>query len=389
MRIGILLSRFPYPLEKGDKLRAFHQIRELSKTNQIFLCAISDQKVDQKSIDQLKPYCEEIKIIRLSKPIILWNLLFGLFFSKLPLQVAYFYKKSARKELVNFFVNHKVDHIFCQLIRVSEYLKDLKSIPKTIDYMDVLSKGMERRIEKASPLLKPLIRIETKRLKKYEHFIFTAFQHQTIISEQDRDLIIHGNNHEIEIIRNGVDQEFFSPRDVDKKYDLVFTGNMSYPPNVDGVSFLVEKILPVIWEDNPNIKLVIAGANPNSRVQKLAQEKVIVTGWVDDIREYYASARIFIAPMQIGTGLQNKLLEAMAMKIPCITSPLANNALKATHEENILIAEHISDYVVEIQRLLNDQSFANRIAQNGFDFVGDKYNWNSTTKQLENLFLKS
>lgn len=389
MRIGILLSRFPYPLEKGDKLRAFHQIRELSKTNQIFLCAVSDLSVDQKSIDQLQPYCEEIKIIRLSKPAILWNLFLGLFFSQLPLQVAYFYKKSAKKEIINFFINHKVDHILCQLIRVSEYIKDLKSIPKTLDYMDVLSKGMERRIEKASPLLKPMVKLEARRLKKYEHFIFSSFEHKTIISEQDRDLIIHGSNHEIKIIRNGVDQDFFAPRKGEKKFDLLFTGNMSYPPNVDGVCFLVEKILPLVWKENPNITLVIAGANPNSRVQKLAQEKVIVTGWVDDIREYYANTKIFIAPMQIGTGLQNKLLEAMAMRIPCITSPLANNALKATHEENILIAETISDYAFAIDRLLKNEVFANQLAQRGFNFVGDKYNWNSTTQQLENLFLKS
>jgi len=172
MKIGVLLSRFPYPLEKGDKLRAFHQIKELSRTHEIYLCAISDKKVNETSLNQLLPYCKDIKVIRLNKFNIVRNLLIGLLFSKLPLQVAYFFKRSAQKEIQAFFANHRVDHIYCQLIRVSEYIKTLNTIPKTLDYMDVLSKGMERRIEKASILLKPFVKIETKRLKKYEHFIF-------------------------------------------------------------------------------------------------------------------------------------------------------------------------------------------------------------------------
>ena len=389
MKIGIVLSRFPYPLEKGDKLRAFHQIRELSKKHEIYLFALNQGKLKKEYLSKLEAYCTKIEVLSLNKPIIFWNLLIGLFFSKLPLQVAYFFKKSARKKVHSFLINNKVDHIFCQLIRTSEYVKDIKSIPKTLDYMDALSRGMERRIDKAPLYLKPFIKIETTRLKRYEHFIFPAFENKTIISEQDRNLIVHANNQKIAIIRNGVDQEFFKPRDIPKKYDLVFTGNMSYPPNVDGVCYLVEYILEELWKSNPNISLAIVGANPTSRVQKLAQKNVTVTGWVDDIRDYYASSTLFIAPMQIGTGLQNKLLEAMAMKIPCITSPLANNALKAEHNKNILIAKELEEYVEAILKLLNNKDFANKIAEEGLHFVNKNYNWNATSNDLENLFLNT
>ena len=389
MKIGILLSRFPYPLEKGDKLRAFHQIKELSDSHDIFLCAISDRSLSNSELKQLRPYCKEMKVIELNKAMILFNLVRGLLFSKLPLQVAYFFKKSAKTSVESFFRMNKVEHIYCQLIRVSEYVKSMSDIPKTLDYMDVLSKGMERRIEKSSRLLRPFVKLEAYRLKKYEHFIFSAFNNKTIISEQDQNLIIHAQNQEIKIVRNGVDLTFFKPRDSLKKFDLVFTGNMSYPPNVDGVTYLVEKILPLVWKQNPNITLAIAGATPSTRVQRLAQKNVTVTGWVDDIRDYYASSKIFIAPMQIGTGLQNKLLEAMAMNIPCITSPLANNALKATHEDNILIANTVKDYTKSIFSLLENNSFSEKIANNGHNFVKNNYDWKSTTNQLEKLFLKS
>lgn len=387
MKLGILLSRFPFPLEKGDKLRAFHQIRELAENNEIYLCCISDRIVKPSDYDQLLPYCKEIKVINLSKLTVFINLLKGLLFSNLPLQVAYFFKKSAKKSVIGFFKTNKVEHIYCQLIRVTEYVKDITDTPKTLDYMDVLSKGMERRIEKSKPYLKPFVRIETSRLKKYEHFIFSSFQNKTIISEQDRNLIIHAQNQTIEIVRNGVDLDFFKPITKNKKFDLVFTGNMSYAPNVDGVTFLVEEILPVLWKKKPSVKLAIVGASPNTKVQKLAQENVTVTGWVDDIRDYYAQSTVFIAPMQIGTGLQNKLLEAMAMQIPCITSPLANNALKATHKKNILIAASVEDYVAAIIELLDNVIFANELAKNGHDFVKQNYDWKSTTNQLENIFL--
>ena len=303
------------------------------------------------------------------------------------MQVAYFYNRKAKKQIHNFFKNKNIEHLFCQLIRVAEYVKDYKHCPKTLDYMDALSQGMERRIDKASFYLKPFVRIESTRLKRYEHFIFSSFNHKIIISEQDRELIVHAKNNEIEIVRNGVNEEYFKPQNLSPEFELLFTGNMSYPPNIDGVSFLVDKILPLVWKTHPNVRLVIAGANPSQSVQKLASDRIKVTGWVDDMREYYAKTKIFIAPMQIGTGLQNKLLEAMSMNIPCITSPLANNALQAIDGESILIGDKPIEYKEQIVKLLDNQDFANKIAKNGKLFITKNYNWENSTKTLNSIFL--
>lgn len=386
MKIGILLSRVPYPLEKGDKLRAFYQIKELSKEHEIYLCALNTSRLHPKAMEVLAPYCKEIKIIKLSKWSILINLLYSLLFTGLPLQIAYFYNRNAKKKVWQFFKNQSIEHLYCQLIRVSEYIKDYPT-PKTLDYMDALSRGMERRIEKAPFYLKPFVKIESTRLKRYEHFIFSAFDHKTIISEQDRDLIIHAENHKIAVIPNGVDQKFFHPIESEKKIDILFTGNMSYPPNVLSAEFIATKILPLLQREKKEITFVIAGANPSPRVQRLANDSVKVTGWVDDIRQYYASAKVFLAPMQIGTGLQNKLLEAMAMRLPCVTSNLANNALGATPNEHILIGEKAEDFAHLCIKLLRDEKMANQVAANGFEFVSKKYNWTNSTKKLEDLFL--
>lgn len=386
MKLGILLSRVPYPLEKGDKLRAFHQIKELSKNHQIYLCALNTSKLHPQAMKLLSPYCKEIKIIKLSKWSILINLLYSLLFTGLPLQIAYFYNRKAKKKVWQFFKNQHIEQLYCQLIRVSEYVKDYPA-PKTLDYMDALSRGMERRIEKAPFYLKPFVKIESTRLKRYEHFIFSAFDYKTIISEQDRDLIVHADNHKIKVIPNGVDQNFFHPMESEKDIDILFTGNMSYPPNVLSAEFIAQKILPLIQKQKPNVKFMIAGATPSPRVQRLANDAVEITGWVDDIRSYYARAKVFLAPMQIGTGLQNKLLEAMAMGIPSVTSNLANNALGATPNEHILIGEKAEDFAHLCLELLNDKILTNKIAENGLAFVSKQYNWRSSTKELEELFL--
>jgi glycosyltransferase involved in cell wall biosynthesis len=171
----------------------------------------------------------------------------------------------------------------------------------------------------------------------------------------------------------------------EKKYEIVFIGNMSYAPNVDAAEYLAQKVLPLVHQQKPEVKLLLAGASPAKRVQDLQNEFVHITGWVDDIRDCYAEARIFIAPMQIGTGLQNKLLEAMAMKIPSITSKLANSALYAKDGEEILIGETPEDYAKHIIKLLNDDEFATRIADAGYRFVNHKYNWEIATNKLSDI----
>jgi glycosyltransferase involved in cell wall biosynthesis len=230
-----------------------------------------------------------------------------------------------------------------------------------------------------------LLKLEYKRLLRYENRVFNHFDNKTIISKPDRDFIPHLMRERIHIIPNGVDFSFFKPMIREKDVQLVFTGNMGYPPNVNAAEFLVREILPLVHQKKPGIKVLLAGASPDNRVLALKSDKVEVTGWVDDIRECYARAEIFIAPMQIGTGLQNKLLEAMAMKIPCITSPLANDALQALPGNEILIGQSPAEYAQHILNLLDNKDFATAIAGAGHAFVLRNYDWERATGELERI----
>lgn len=384
MKLFVLLSRVPYPLEKGDKLRAFNQIKELSRKHQIVLFALNDTRLDDKAMAELKKYCVAISIVKFSKFTIFFNLVRA-FFNGKPLQVGYFYFDKAQKKVDELIVKHKPDHIYCQLIRTAEYIKKYPHIPKTLDYMDVFSKGMERRKSTEPFYMKPFLAMEYRRLKRYENKVFAYFTTKTIISEQDKNFIPHPQKQNIVVVPNGVDTSYFKPIIHKKEFDLLFNGNMNYPPNIESVEYLVEKIMPYVWHKFPNTRLLISGATPSKEVLDLASDKVIVSGWVDDIRVNFAKSKILVAPMQISIGLQNKLLEAMAMQLPCITSSLANNALGAKPDEQILVADNPEQYARHVIDLLQNEAKAKQIAMNGYQFVVNGFNWQSTTAILEKL----
>ena len=387
MKIFVLLPRIPYPLEKGDKLRAYNQIKQLAKNNDIVLCALNDKNIDeQKAFQALQPYCSSINFIKINKLQILFGLIRA-FFKGWPMQCGYFYNRKAAKKVDALLAKHQPDMLFGQLVRVAEYIRHKKT-PKAIDYQDVFSYGMKRRRDIASWITRPVYNMEYQRLCRYEAAVFDEFEVKTIISKPDRDLIPHPKKEEILIIPNGVDHEFFKPRQEEKKYDIVFTGNMSYAPNVNAVDYLANEILPLVWKQIPEAKMYIAGATPDPKVKKAACDKIIVSGWLDDIRDAYAQSRVFIAPMRIGTGLQNKLLEAMSMGIPAITTPLANASLGAKPNEEILVGDNASALAQHIVTLLTDQGKAQQIAQAGFDFTNRVYDWGKATEILESEMKK-
>lgn len=383
MKIFVLLPRVPFPLEKGDKLRAFNQIKQLAKHNEIVLCALNDNgKVnEQDAFRALQPYCQSISFVKFNKLQVLLGLIRA-FFKGWPLQCGYFYNRKAAKKVNALIAKHKPDILYGQLLRTAEYIRH-KDIPKAIDYQDIFSYGMKRRADIASFLTRPIFNMEYRRLKRYEAAIFEDFDVKAIISAPDRALFPHDKRDEILIVPNGVDHEFFKPMEREKHYDLVFTGNMSYPPNVNAVEYLADEIMPIVWKTLPETKLYIAGATPDPKVKKAASDKIIVSGWLDDIRDAYAQSCVFIAPMRIGTGLQNKLLEAMSMRLPAITSPLANASLGAKPNEEILIGSNAQEMAQHIITLLTDKKKAECLAQAGFDFTNRVYDWGKATGILE------
>jgi glycosyltransferase involved in cell wall biosynthesis len=382
-KLAVILSRFPYPLEKGDKLRAYYQIRELSNNFQLTLYALTEEKVTSEQKAALAPYCEEIHVFKLKKWMMLLQLFLALFGER-PFQVAYFFDPILKIRMTRILSKQQPDHLYCQLIRASDYVKDYHHCHKTLDYMDALSKGIDRRIGKVPSLFRWLFRSEARRLRNYEQRIFTYFDNHTIISEQDRDLILHPKRKNIHCIANGIDRSFFNFKKKEPDHELVFVGNLSYAPNIEAVEEIDEIVRQI-----PGIRCFISGATPSAKVRRIVENnpQLTLNGWTDDIREAYVRGKIFFAPMMIGTGMQNKLLEAMALGLPCVTTPLAGNAIKGIHEQTLLMGENQTELIQCIHVLLQEPDSAKVIAQKGSQFVQENYSWKASVVELEKIFM--
>lgn len=386
-KLLFVTSRVPWPLDKGDKLRAYYQLRSLSEYADVYLFCINDLGEIPGAEEELGKYCREIFIASVSRFRVGINIL-SAFCSDVPLQVGYFYNSSLQQKFNSFADKVKPDVIYCQLIRTAKFVEHRKE-RKVLDYMDIFSKGTERRIGKVNFLMRLVLKLEYKRLLKFEEKVFPWFNERTIISEQDRNFIPHKEKHLIRVIPNGVDTDFFAPADTAKAYDILFNGNMQYPPNIDAVEYLCNRILPLLKEKKPDVKILISGTSPSSRVLALQSGNVTVTGRVEDVRVNFAKSKMLVAPMQSSIGLQNKLLEAMAMGIPCVTSEMANNALKAVPGKEILVASAPEEYARHIFNLMKDEELYSLIRTSGLRLVREKYSWKKMNAVLAEVLFQS
>lgn len=369
-------------------MRAFHQIKALSVHHEIHLVAIAHMKVDAVDLKALQPFCKTIKVFQIRKWLLPFHLLFG-WIEGLPLQVSFFLDRTIKREVQYHIIHLEPDHVICQLIRAAPYVRALP-FKKTLDYMDVFSEGMAQLAQKYHPF-GFVFRWEAKRLSAYERTVYKDFDKHTIISEQDRNRLKLATHDQILVVPNGVEEDFFPEYKAQPpSFDIVFVGNLGYGPNRTAALYLVKKLLPELKSrGRSDTRILIAGARPGIKIEQLGQQEgVEVRGWVDDIRDAYADGRIFVAPMFTGLGLQNKILEAMAMGLPCVTTSMVNNAIKAQHGVEILVADTLEGIVDHVQNLMENEQLYLDISNAGRAFVLANYRWEDQVKKLE-LFIGS
>jgi glycosyltransferase involved in cell wall biosynthesis len=168
-------------------------------------------------------------------------------------------------------------------------------------------------------------------------------------------------------------------------YELAFVGNMGYHPNVVAGRWLAERLLPILKSKHPGIRLLLAGARPARSIQALASPSVKVTGWVPDIRNAYQSGRLFVAPLFHGGGQQNKILEAMAMGLPCVTTSHVNEAIGGRHRKELLIADHEEAFSSQVTFLLDNPEVAASIGRRARSFVEERFSWEAANQQLSRV----
>jgi glycosyltransferase involved in cell wall biosynthesis len=385
MKILYLVARVPFPINKGDKLRAFWQLNSLMKFHSVTLFAINDATDNKVIEEKIAAISNKLLIQPLSKVSIIINLFRGLF-NKIPFQVSYFYSNRVKKRILKEIRLNPPDLIICQLIRMAEYVKDIKDIPKIIDYVDAISFGLKGRVSKENFLMRIILNNEYERVLKYEQELSNKFDAQLITTERDYNKINIHDKKKLHIVPISIDSEYFISQfaPFKKEYDLLFVGNMEYPPNEDAALFIINEILPLLKLKFSSIKLCIAGSSPSKKLLKFNSSEVIITGWVDDIKVLYQQSKIFIAPMRLGSGVQIKLLQALAIGIPSITTNLSFQGLFSEAKDTILVAERPEEFVTAITKLLVDTNLYDSLSEKGKMFAKKHY----SIEKVESEFFK-
>ena len=401
MNILFLCHRIPFPPNKGDKIRSFNEIKYLSKRHNIFLGTIFEEESEKAYLGILEKYCTEIQAVHFSRKLKLLKSLF----SKKSFSVSNFYDKRLQEYVDRTLKEKKIDAVICYCSSMAKYIfetplykeKRMGDKKLLMDFVDLDSDKWLQYSKYAQFPLNLIYRVENKRLFKYEKMINKEFNHSIFVSQREVQVFktLYPEAMNVTVIPNGVDYEYFSPQkaneDVKRKEKswtpiLVFTGVMDYFANEDGVRWFCERIYPKIKSEYPGAKFYIVGNRPTKAVISLSKyEGVKVTGYVEDIREYYWMADVCIIPLRIARGLQNKVLEAMATGNAVVASSNASDGIVCHKNIDIMIADEEESFANEVIDLLRDENRRREMAQRAVENIRKHYSWENNLKGLEKL----
>ncbi|MCO6495528.1 MAG: glycosyltransferase [Bacteroidetes bacterium] len=386
MKILFVANRFPFPPHRGDKIKIYNLARKLSEKHELILVTFTQDSQDLENINKLNSIFKRVETVHLPQ----WKSVLScarFFYDKSPLQVLYF-RSNAFKKLLNRVINEEnPDVVHVQHLRMSQYLPELNNIPALLDLPDAFSMYWERRMKQANNIFnKWFTSLEYKRVVNYEK-ILNRFNLCVACSSEDVNYLInkHGLSN-IRVFPNGVDIDTFSSgsgHDYSGNQNLLFTGNMNYAPNVDGVLYFVKEIFPIILKKQPQARFIIAGQKPVAKVKALAATNVEVTGFVEDIAEYYKNASVVVAPLRIGAGTQNKVLEALAMAVPVVCTNVGFEGLGIQSGEGVFMETDKMAFANNVIELLNNEDLRKQTGLKGREIVINKFQWNVVAKLLE------
>jgi sugar transferase (PEP-CTERM/EpsH1 system associated) len=397
MKILFISHRVPFPPNKGEKIRTFHQLKHLKELgHHIHLFSPYEDKTELAHFNELRgTWCTSVEASPL-KPKAM-RLLMGLVKGQ-PMSVANFYDKTLQQKFDQFLFGNSVDAIICSASSVAEYIfksTDLPTLDKKplliMDFMDVDSDKWGQYQQSSSFPMSMVYAREQRLLAKYEKKIVKKFDASYLIAQAEVTLFNQNvmQSDKVHVMGNGLDTTVFYPPKIKHPNPapvFLFTGVMDYKPNEDAVIWFVNTCWPSIITQHPNAKFVIAGMNPSADINQLANDKSIeVTGFVDDILPYYHQADIFVAPFRLARGVQNKVLQAFACALPVISTPMGAEGILCQADQDILIASTPVEFITQANQLIAQPKLAESIGQSALQIIKQHYSWQGQLQPLVNL----
>jgi len=396
IRILFFSFRKPYPLESGDSLRTYNICKKLiERGNKIFL--VYFRHGDQNSLDEraLSEIAEDIFVMDCPS---FYNQLYGklykIFVSLFPFPNILFRPKNIKnlqKNIKKIIERDNIDIIHVRDFITGVSLINFREIPKLLDLTDSFSLASKREMAQQKSIKKKMRSYLSYNWHRgIEKFLLRDSDVVTVVSPADKEMLESlYSKANVEIIPNGVDFNYFSPKkDYKEEYpSILFHGVMSFPPNIHAVKYIYKEIFPIIKSELPETKFFIVGKNPVDEIKRMSNGKdVIVTGYVDDVREYICKASITLYPMKTGSGIKNKILEAMAMEKPVVTTQMGGEALTDEVKKCLLIGETAEEIANHVISLLRDREKRIELGKKGREIVMKEYSWDKVAEKYEKLY---
>jgi glycosyltransferase involved in cell wall biosynthesis len=378
-KILFLTSRLPYPPVGGDRLKNYWLLKILSKHFKVHLVSITDQDVPKEFYAWANDLGLTYKIFQKDKRQFYFNTLKGLLTNTLPLQVNYYYFKDVQRYIDQIYQEY--DLLFATLIRTAKYIV-YKEKPKILDMADSIGQNYLRSAKKTTSLFwKIIYSIEGKRLINFEKYCILHFDKTLFFNKEERDYfnlpektawIPHGVNEYLLV---------YEKRDPKYKNYVAFFGKIDYQPNIDAVLWFVENVLPRL---NRDLKFIVVGAYPKRVVQDLPKKfkNVEVTGYVEDPYLILKSCLCVVAPMQTGGGIQNKILESMALGTINIVSSLAAKPIGAEHGKHFLVCDDPKEMANVINNIYKNPKNFETLKKNAREYIMNNFTWSIYEKKL-------
>jgi sugar transferase (PEP-CTERM/EpsH1 system associated) len=386
MRLLYLCQRIPYPPDRGDRIPVFHHIRHLGQSHEVVVGSLAHPGT--------RPNGERLRkelgvgLIAPDHPVLRRGAgMARAFVRREPLSLGYFHSSGLQERIEAEAARKRFDAVIVFSSSMAPYAEGFRGTPRIMHFCDVDSRKWASLAEHSGGVKRRVYEREGRLLLEYERKIAAEFEASCVVSRNEAELFReHIPGIPVHILENGVDTGYFGalPRRPEGTR-ILFVGVMDYAPNVEAVTFFVERVWPAVRAARPEARFVIAGARPAKQVRALARAPgVEVTGYVPDIRTHLSPALLSIAPLAIARGVQNKILEAMAAGVPVLTTPQVAAGLPAGADELVFTAGRTEFSRVLLELLADDNAREER-AQDALKYVRQNCGWESKMQVLDNL----
>ncbi len=387
MKLLFLTSRLPYPPNRGDRLRTYNLLRELSTEHRITLVSFVVSKSEAKLQTQLLPYCERIRLVEHSK-LRAQLVVAANSWRRQPLQALYYRSAKMQQMVDNELAHHSFDAVYVHLFRMAPYVQYKQNLYRIVDLTDVISAEIAASLPFRSPLSRLIYRLEQPRIADYECRVAGWAEETWLVSDRDRsELAKDVPTANLYVVPNGIDfNRFYLMPGRANDPRLIFVGHLDVFHNIDAAHFLVDELFPLVRQKIADCTLDIVGPGTGFQLTGDKKEQGIrVRGFVPDLNQALNEAAVFIAPLRFSAGVQNKVLEAMAAGLPAVTTKNVSEGLAARPGQDLLVGESTSELADAIVWLLENEQHRRQLGQAGQLFVRQRFSWQAAVERLRQI----